>query len=110
MENSSVWTDFKKWWIHQGPKQHDGFINPDQAYQHHPLISSAMNVGNCIIAVIDIKTMMYIYTSPNYEEFSGWNKDDYTRGGVQFAFSNVHPSDQHSKSSLNQNDAEAAGE
>jgi DNA-binding CsgD family transcriptional regulator len=54
-----------------------------------------MNVGNCVIAVIDIKSMMYVCTSPNYPEFSGWNEEDIKKGGVQYAFSRLHPNDQN---------------
>ena len=90
-ELESSWTDFKKWWIGRQMPIRDAA--PLTTYEHHPLISSAMNVSNCVIAVIDIKSMKYIYNSPNYAEFAGWDEKDIKEGGVQYAFSQIHPDD-----------------
>ena len=86
------WSDFKKWWVSKQSNEMEE--NSSSSYEHHPLLSPAMNIGNCVIAVIDIKTMRYIYTSPNWSEYLGWNNDDFQKGGVQFGFSRVHPEDQ----------------
>ena len=96
INESTTWVDFKKWWV---SKEDLGIIHHSNGssaalYGSHPLISPAMNVGNCVIAVIDIKSMQYIYTSPNYAEFTGWEEEDFKKGGVQFAFSRLHPNDQ----------------
>lgn len=89
-----AWKDFKKWWIHKVDKSESKNFSQSTTYDHHPLISSAMNVGNCVIAVIDIKSMQYIYTSPNYAHFTGWKKEDFYKDGVHYAFSRLHPDDQ----------------
>lgn len=92
--DQSTWADFKKWWVHKEGSDKDFTAADSSLYGHHPLISPAMNVSNCVIAVIDIRSMMYIYASPNYSDFTGWKWPDIKNGGVQFAFSRVSPKDQ----------------
>lgn len=92
--SKTPWADFKKWWVLKEGRNKHLETNGSGFYGQNPLISPAMNVSNCVIAVIDIPSMMYIYTSPNYSEFTGWNWTDIKTRGVQFAFSRVQPIDQ----------------
>lgn len=80
------WMDFKRWWT--------SVESPPSNYQHHPLLLPAANVINSAIAVVHIPSMKYIYTSPNFSEFTGWAEHDYNRDGVQFAFNRIPVNDQ----------------
>jgi DNA-binding CsgD family transcriptional regulator len=86
----STWDDFKKWWTKSN--LHSPAIT--DAYQHHPVMSAAMDVGNSIISVIHIPSMQYVYTSPNFAEWTGWPESQFKSRGVEFTFSRVHPQDQ----------------
>ncbi|MEJ0031626.1 MAG: hypothetical protein WDO15_15175 [Bacteroidota bacterium] len=37
--------------------------------------------------------MRYIYTSPNYAEWTGWRNEEWKTGGVQFVFTRLPEED-----------------
>jgi DNA-binding CsgD family transcriptional regulator len=88
--NSSAWLDFEKWWT---GSESAGSLSNTRKYKHHSLITAAMDINNSSIGVIDILQMKYIYLSPNYGKFIGWQSDDYLERGVQWVFNKIHPDD-----------------
>lgn len=88
MENIN-WVDFKKQWIKD--KRTDQF---SKFYDEHPLIAHAVKMGDTFIGVIDVRTMKYIYLSPNIISFSGWPLFHFENDGVKFTFEQTHQSDQ----------------
>jgi DNA-binding CsgD family transcriptional regulator len=95
MDKLATWTDFKKWWTLKENNESGLSLNDLQLYGQHPLIAPSTNINNTTISVLDIKTMKYIYVSPNFYDFLGWAKKDVDEGGAQFAFGQIHPEDQH---------------
>jgi DNA-binding CsgD family transcriptional regulator len=89
----SHWQTFKKWRMNKEGKSHDD-VSADLYNNHHPLFSPAINISNSVVAVIDLKTLTFIYSSPNYPEFTGWREEDIKTGGIKFVFSKVTPNDQ----------------
>lgn len=90
---SENWDLYKKWRSHNEPTESE--TDSFDLYGHHPLISSAMITANMLISVVDLKSMMYRYLSPNYFDFLGWTKEEVQSGGVRFAFDRVSPDDQN---------------
>lgn len=90
MENAEAWDDFKKWWIGRGNQVPN---STNRQFEVSPLISQVFNVTNTSVGVIDIQTMQYSYLSPNFAEFTGWKREQFLTGGVQFAFTRIHGND-----------------
>lgn len=90
----NLWLSFKKSWSARSASDVESTLHDFEFYSQHPLITAALSISNCVIAVIDLRTMSYIYNSPNFEEFTGWKKEEYLTGGVRYAFSQIPTSDQ----------------
>jgi hypothetical protein len=102
MDNSIAWLDFKKWWVSVDNRSDKTNTTAFDIYGQHPLIAPATDINSSTISVLDIKTMKYIYLSPNFYDFLGWEKKDVEEGGVQYAFSQIHPNDQLGVTSLSE--------
>lgn len=89
MFQTEAWNEFKRSWI--GDTGAAGIALP--SYNAHPLISVTSAMSNAIIAVIDMKAMRYTYLSPDFGEYLGRTTEEFSNGGVEFAFSIIHPDD-----------------
>jgi hypothetical protein len=56
-----------------------------------PALDKFLSLAPSVIFIIDYSTMKYLYFNGN--DFTGAVADDYLKGGVEFAISNVHPED-----------------
>lgn len=83
------WQNFRKWWTRRDPRSETSLEN----YALHPLLNSAADVAKSAIGVIHVKSMRYLYMSPNVETLFGWSHKEYMSRGVEFAFEHILPTD-----------------
>lgn len=87
-----LWDNFRKWWTKSNVNEP---LDPFIRYEHHPVYSALSAINNTVICVIDIPSMKYLYTSPNFSEWTGLEESSYVENGVKFVFGQLHDHDQH---------------
>lgn len=84
------WDEYAKWWRGYEKK---GDAPSVQFYEHHPIISAVAQTNSSVVGVIDLRSMQYVYLSPNLGDFLGRDDSECRRDGVAHIFQFIHPDD-----------------
>lgn len=84
MNTQNPWESFKKYWHATSPAD-NATVHIEKIFQAHPIFNQAIRLSGYGFCVIDIPTMQYLYMCDNIAEIAGWTKEEYLKGGVEFA-------------------------
>jgi len=86
------WLEFRKVFECISPNDDDTHSSIKELI---PTLDNFLNLSLApsILFIIDYNTMQYLYFNENAINFTGGVAEDYLKGGIEFAVSNIHPDD-----------------
>jgi DNA-binding CsgD family transcriptional regulator len=85
------WADFKKWWGTQNDLE--DIRSFQKHFTDHPLFSATMSMNGSMTAVVDLRTMQYLFLNGDVERITGWDYKTAFEGGVKLSYETLHPDD-----------------
>jgi DNA-binding CsgD family transcriptional regulator len=90
---SLVWDEYKRVW-----HDYSSYLNKisikEEVFPFHPLFAQSMSINKATMAVVDRRTMQYLYVADNVFDIMHFTKEQYMERGVELHFSNIQPNAQ----------------
>jgi DNA-binding CsgD family transcriptional regulator len=61
--------------------------------KHNPLLEKIFLTADCAVAIFDASKAGYLYVSDSAIQLSGYQVEDFMKGGIEFFILNTHPDD-----------------
>lgn len=85
------WIEFTRWWGTQNLEE--DIRSFEKHFTDHPLFYATMSMNNSMTAVVDLRTMQYLFLNGDVEKITGWDYKTAFEGGVKLSYETLHPDD-----------------